>query len=246
MELQAVPFDMTILFAKMKKKRVKKKRGPDSPLYKIIWPMIYIMRIFGFAPYYFLQDCLKPSKINLLFTAIGAILYSYVSYDVFTKFLNVKRETWTIGGTENTKVIVNYSVLMYELGLTAFTRRSFVRIWNALQDYDKNMRQLGHPRKETRTAIVAWILVIVTTIIWIVINRIGMYAFLETWTNNMKYMIPYIGTSMAIYKFVAITIFLGQRFGHLNSIAIQNLPSTSMEDTGTIISKKVSFNLLWK
>ncbi|KYN09541.1 hypothetical protein ALC57_18328, partial [Trachymyrmex cornetzi] len=138
----------------------------------------------------------------------------------------------------NVQVIINYSVVMYELGLTAFTRRSFTRIWNALQDFDENMRRLGYARKETRTAIVAWFLVIMTTIIWMAINRIGMYAFLETWTSNMKYMIPYIGTSIAIYKFVAITIFLGQRFDHLNSVAIQNLPSTSIRDIGTIISKK--------
>lgn len=135
---------------------------------------------------------------------------------------------------------------MYELGLTAFTRRSFIRIWNALQDFDENMKRLGHLRKETRTAIVAWFLVTMTTIMWIAINRIGMYAFIETWTSNMKYMILYIGTSMAIYKFVAVAIFLGQRFGHLNSVAIQNLPSTSVGDTRTIISKKVSFNFLNK
>jgi len=142
-------------------------------------------------------------------------------------------------------VIINYSVVMYELGLTAFTRRSFIRIWNALQDFDENMRRLSYPRKETRTTIIAWFLVIMITIIWITINHIGMYAFLETWTSNMKYMIPYIGTSIAIYKFVAITIFLGQRFGHLNSVAIQNLPSISGY-TKTIISKKVSFNFLKK
>jgi len=130
---------------------------------------------------------------------------------------------------------------MYELGLAAFTKRSFVRIWNALQDYDEGVRQLGHPRKETRTAIVAWIVVIVSTIIWITINRTGMYAFFEKWTVNVRYMIPYFGTSVAIYKFVAVAIFLGQRFHHLNTIAIKNLPSA--EGNG-IISKKVLFKLL--
>ncbi|EGI62767.1 hypothetical protein G5I_08938 [Acromyrmex echinatior] len=239
MEFQTVPFNVTTLFAKVKRKRIKKKCYPNSPLFKVIWPIIYIVRMFGFAPYNFSQYRWTSSNINLLFTVIVAIVYSYVLYEVFTKFLNVKRETLSIGRIENTKVIINYSVVMYELGLTAFMRRSFIRIWNALQDFDENMRRLGYPRKETRTAIVAWFLVIMITIIWIAINRIGMYAFLETWTSNMKYMIPYIGTSVAIYKFVAITIFLGQRFGHLNSVAIQNLPSTSMGCTKIIISKKV-------
>lgn len=133
-------------------------------------------------------------------------------------------------------MIINYSVVMYELSLAAFTKRSFARIWNALQDYDEGVRQLGHPRKETRTAIIAWVVVIVSTIIWISINRTGMYAFLEKWTVNVRYMMPYIGTSVAIYKFVAVAIFLGQRFHHLNTIAIKNL--SSAEGNG-IISKKV-------
>ncbi|XP_011688051.1 PREDICTED: uncharacterized protein LOC105450095 [Wasmannia auropunctata] len=239
--IQPVSLNMETIFAKMKKKRVEKFRGPDSPLYKVIWPMIYVVRIFGFAPYNFAQDRLVPSNINLIFTVIAATFYSYVLYAVFARFLSVKRETWTLGGTENTKVIINYTVVMYELGLAAFTRRSFVRIWNALQDYDESVRQLGYPRKEMRTAIVAWILIIVSTIIWIMINRIGMYAFMEKWSSNMGYMMPYIGTSVSVYKFAAMAIFLGQRFRHLNAIALKNLPST--ENNGTVISKKTILSL---
>lgn len=144
-------------------------------------------------------------------------------------------------------MIINYSVVMYELGLAIFTRRSFARIWNALQDYDEDVRQLGYPRKETRTAIIAWILVIVTTVIWIAINRSGMYAFLERWAYNVGYMMPYVGTSVAIYKFVATVIFLGQRFHHLNTIAIKNLPLTNGRRgmlNGITVNTKVSFNLL--
>ncbi|XP_011879613.1 PREDICTED: uncharacterized protein LOC105568507 isoform X3 [Vollenhovia emeryi] len=240
MELQTLPFDVETILAKLKKKRVKKRRGSDSPLYNATWPMIFVVRVFGFAPYNFSQDRLVPSNINLIFTSIATILYTYILYDVvFIRFLNVKRETWTLGGTENTKVIMNYSVVMYELGLAAFTRRSFVKIWNALQDYDEGVRQLGHPRKETRTAIAGWILVIVSTLIWIAINRLGMYAFSEKWTSNVGYMIPYIGTSVAIYKFVAVAIFLGQRFHHLNMIAVKNLPTSPAEGNGTISKKTI-------
>jgi len=104
MELQALPFDVETVFAKVKKKRVKRLRGPDSLLYKATWPMIHIVQVFGFGPYNFSQDRLVPSNINLIFAVIAAILYSYVLYGVFYRFLSVKRETLTLGGTENTKV----------------------------------------------------------------------------------------------------------------------------------------------
>lgn len=127
---------------------------------------------------------------------------------------------------------------MYELGLAAFTRRSFTKIWNTLQDYDEDVRQLGFPRKERQTAIVAWIISIIITIIWIAVNRIGMYAFFETWTYNMGYLIVYIGSSLALFKFVGMALFLSQRFHHLNVMAIKNLPST-LPKKNIIISKRV-------
>ncbi|XP_011630763.1 gustatory receptor for sugar taste 43a-like [Pogonomyrmex barbatus] len=244
MKSRASSFIVNTVFTKVKKKRVKRLRGLDSSLYRVTWPMMYIVRVFGFAPYNILQDRLVSSNINLIFTAIAAILYSYILYDVLKKFMNIQREVSALSGTENTKVIVNYSVVMYELSLTVFTRHSFVRIWNALQDYDKGVRQLGHPRKEMWTAIVAWILVAVIASIWTSVNRSGMYVFHEAWHYNMGYLLPYVGTSIAIYKFVAMAIFLGQRFRHLNAIATENLPSLSIASKEiATISKKTILSL---
>lgn len=102
MELQ-VPVDVETIFAKVKKKHVKKAlRGSESLLYKATWPMIYIVRVFGLAPYSFSRNRFVLSNVNLIFTTIAAILYSYILYDVFNRMLNGKRETWT--GTEMTKV----------------------------------------------------------------------------------------------------------------------------------------------
>lgn len=136
-------------------------------------------------------------------------------------------------------MIINYTVAMYELGVAVFRRRNFTRAWNALQDYDEDVRQLGYPRKETQTVIGAWIITAITAAIWTAVNRIGMYAFAEPWTYNMGYLVIYIGTSIAVYKFVAMAFFLGQRFHHLKTIAIKNLPSTSENRNTLIISKKV-------
>ncbi|KAL6427847.1 hypothetical protein ACFW04_008351 [Cataglyphis niger] len=226
--------------AQTKKKQVKKKlRGPDSPLYTSIWPMIYAVRVFGLAPYDFSQDRPVPSNMYLIFTAIAATLYTHLFYVVMKKFFALDRDDKVLEATEDAKVIINYSAAVYELGLAAFRRRSFIRIWNALQDYDEDVRQLGYPRKEKRTAIAAWFVTVIATIIWIAVNRTGMHAFDETWTNNMGYMIIYIGSSIAVYKFVAMAFFLGQRFRHLNMITIKNLPSASRNMIIITISKTV-------
>ncbi|RLU21153.1 ObirGr5 [Ooceraea biroi] len=234
------PFDVETVFANAKRKSTRKLRGPDSPLYASIWPMVYVVRIFGFAPYNFSQDRLVPSNIYLIFSAIAAILYSYILYEVFQRMMGVKRQAAVLGGTEYAKVIINYSVVICELTLTMFTRHSFVKIWNALQDYDESVRQLGHPRKEMQTAVVAWILTIITAIIWIGVNQSGMYAFSEMWIYNVGYMLSYIGTLMALYKFVAMAFFLGQRFHHLNTIAIKSFPSTSTGKNTAKINRKVT------
>ncbi|KAL6434695.1 hypothetical protein ACFW04_006199 [Cataglyphis niger] len=238
MEFQARPFNMETVFAQIKKKQTKKLRGPNSPLYMSIWPMMFVVRVFGLAPYDFLQDRLVPSNTYLIFSATAVTLYTYIFYITIQKFIADKLLK-IIDKTEITKMIINYGVTIYGLGLTVFTRRSFTKTWNALQDYDEDVRQLGYPRKETQTAIVAWIVTIVATVIWIAVNRIGMYAFFETWAYNMGYLIIYIGNSIAVYKFVAMAFFLGQRFHHLNAMTIKNLPSTSRNKSIITISKTV-------
>ncbi|XP_012228434.1 gustatory receptor 68a-like [Linepithema humile] len=243
MELQARPFNVETMLFKARRRQVKKLRGANSPLYTSIWPMVHVVRMFGFAPYDFSQDRLVPSNGYLIFSAIAASLYSYAIYVIIEKFMNIERETEVLEGTENTKVIINYSVVIYELGLAVFTRHSFTKTWNALQDYDDSVRQLGFPRKETQTAIYAWILTILTTAVWTLVNRSGMYAFLESWLENMGYMLSYIGTSMAVFKFAAVILFLGQRFHHLNTIAMRNLPSMSAGESTTVISRKTILSL---
>ncbi|GAB1866431.1 Gustatory receptor [Camponotus japonicus] len=244
MKFRTRPFDVETVFVQAKKRqKTKKLRGPDSPLYMSIWPMIYVLRVFGLAPYDFSQDRLIPSNIYLIFTVIAATLYTYIFYVVTKLTIGTKRDdSAVLGGTDNTKVILNYSVTMYELGLVAFTRRRFTKIWNALQDYDEDVRQLGFPRKERQTAIVAWILSVAIAAIWISVNRIGMYAFHETWLYNMGYLLIYVASSMALFKFVAMVFFLGQRFHHLNVMAIKNLPPTSARKN-IIISKRTILTL---
>lgn len=105
MEFQTQPFDVDTVFVKAKKKQTKKLRGPDSPLYMSIWPMVYVVRVFGLAPYDFSQDRLVPSNVYLIFSATVVILYTYIFYVVAHRSLNLKRtEGPVLGGTENTKV----------------------------------------------------------------------------------------------------------------------------------------------
>lgn len=105
MELQPLPFDVETFFAKLKKKQIKKLHRPDLPLYKAIWPMVFVVRVFGFAPYTFSQGRLVPSNTNLIFTTIAIALYSHALYEVCNRFMSVKREvSSTLEGTENAKV----------------------------------------------------------------------------------------------------------------------------------------------
>lgn len=90
------------------RRQIKKLRGSNSPLYESIWPMVYVVRMFGFAPYDFSQDRLVPSNGYLIFSAIAASLYSYIIYTILVRFMGIERDDNVLGGTETTKVN-NYS-----------------------------------------------------------------------------------------------------------------------------------------
>ncbi|KAG7208265.1 hypothetical protein KM043_014511 [Ampulex compressa] len=240
------PFDVETTYADAatrKKKRPQKFRGPEAPLYTSVYPMFYIVKIFGLAPYEFSNDQLVPSNVCFVFSVIFLGIYFYVMYLVFLRFTGLKRETPVLGGTETSKVIFNFSVAIYDILLSACTRKTFAKIWNSIQDYDVRVDQLGYACKEMKTGIVAWLLLLLNTVIWVTVNKSGMYAFLEKWSYNVGYMCVYIGTSVSVYKFVGMAFFLGQRFGHLNRLALRNLPPITGPIAPVVVDKREIQNL---
>ncbi|XP_031775904.1 putative gustatory receptor 2a [Apis florea] len=221
------PFDVEATFAEValaRKEHTRKYHGPDSLLYSAIYPVVCIMKVFGLAPYDFTGDEITPSNACLLFSFAFIGVYCHIIYIVYKRFLGIRRDKAILSVVETTKVTVNYLVAMYDIISTIFTRKRFSRIWNAQQDFDERLSQLGYPRKETKVKIAIWILLASQIVTWTAVNQSGMFAFEETWTFNVSYMCPYIGTATAVYKFFGMVSFLGLRFHQLNQIAKENLP----------------------
>ncbi|XP_050471877.1 uncharacterized protein LOC126864507 [Bombus huntii] len=222
------PFDVESTLSDVTEARkchARKYHGPDSLLYSAIYPIVSIMKALGLAPYDFTGDQLVPSNFYLLFSFVCMGTYSYCIRNVCIRFLAVKREKMILNVVETAKVLVNYLIAMYDLISVIFARKAFCRIWNALQDFDERLSQLGYPRKEVKTRIAAWVLLIVQIVVWTVINQSGMFAFNESWLFNMSYMCLYVTNASSVYKFFGMASFLGQRFHQLNQIARDNLPS---------------------
>ncbi|KAK1117371.1 hypothetical protein K0M31_016743 [Melipona bicolor] len=227
------PFDVETMLEEVtraRKTEVKKFHGPDSLLYSAIYPIVFTMKVFGLSPYDFIGDQLTPSNCCLLFTFAFMAIYCHIMYIVYLRFVSLHRNKAILTVVETTKILmvpqvtVNYLVAMYDLVLTIFTRKAFSRIWNAQQDFDERLSQLGYPRKEMNTKIAMWIFLISQIIVWTAVNQTGMYAFNETWLFNTSYMCLYVGTAASVYKFFGMVSFLGQRFHQLNKIAKENLP----------------------
>ncbi|XP_076233382.1 putative gustatory receptor 28a [Calliopsis andreniformis] len=239
------PFDVETTFAEVtleKKNRAKKYRGPDSPLYSAIYPIACITKVFGLSPYDFTGDRMTPSNIFLIFSYVFLILYTYIMYTVFSRFVNMKRQKQIRSVVETTKVTVNYLVAMYEIIWTMLKRRTFAQIWNAVQDIDEKLDRLGYPMNERPTRIAVWILLITQTILWIAINQSGMYAWSEIWRFNVGYMIMYVGTAASVYKCSCMVIFIGRRFHRLNQMTKENLPPR-VGYKSTTVSRKTIQNL---
>ena len=89
-------------------------KGPESPLYNAVLPMIYAVRFFGFAPYEFDKDDLVPSIKNTTFTVIAASFYSYVFVNfsrrlTYTSFVHA--EDTVLVTTERGKVFYKLNFL---------------------------------------------------------------------------------------------------------------------------------------
>ncbi|XP_078045120.1 uncharacterized protein LOC144474283 [Augochlora pura] len=222
--------------ARTKNRRIE-YRGPYTPLYSAIYPVVCVTRVFGLAPYDFVDNRMTTSVLYLLFSIVFLVVYSYIMYFVFLRFIGLQREKSILSVVETTKVIVNYLVIMYELISTMFRSSAFVKIWNDLQDFDEKLCRLGYPRKEGTVEIATWALLFSQVVVWTMVNQSGMYAFLETWFFNVCYMLTYVGTAVSVYKFAGVATFVGQRFHQLNQITRENLPAR-VGYKSTILSRK--------
>ncbi|XP_063972643.1 uncharacterized protein LOC135160245 [Diachasmimorpha longicaudata] len=199
-------------------------RGPESPLYTAVCPFVYVFRIFGLAPYEFADDILVPSCFNAIFSFMGMVLYCWIIYGVLASFYHVDRGSPVLGHTETVKTTFNFCVALMDIVVALYYRSEFTKIWNSIQDHDDRIRELGYKKNERKTTIFVWTSLVLSFVTCISINRLGMRAFIQSWWDNISYLLPYIGTSVSVVKFSGILLLLGDRFYQLNEIAKENIP----------------------
>ncbi|XP_011312593.1 putative gustatory receptor 28b [Fopius arisanus] len=209
---------------KMKAKKPVILRGSESRLYTAVCPFVYIFRIFGVAPYEFADDTLVPSCGNAIFSFVWIFGYSYIIYGVLTGFYHVDRGSLLLGHTETVKTVFNFLVSLMDIFIALYYRLTFTKIWNSIQDYDEKIRELGYARSERRAGIFVWSALVVAFVMILFIHRLGMFAFVQSWWDNVSYLLVYIGTAISIVKFSSILLLLADRFQQLNQIAINNIP----------------------
>ncbi|XP_033228981.1 uncharacterized protein LOC117180598 [Belonocnema kinseyi] len=108
--------------------------------------------------------------------------------------------------------------MMIEVVIDMSKRKQFLEIWNIIQDFDHEIRQLGFPLSNKKTKFWVWVILIVHSLYWLLINQTGMYAFSESFLKNIGYMFLYIGTCISLIKFSGMATIIGLRFKHLNKI----------------------------
>lgn len=91
-----------------RKCHARKYHGPDSLLYSAIYPVVFIIKLLGLAPYDFAGDQLVPSNWNLVFSFVYMGVYSYTIHNVCVIFLAMQREKAILNVVETAKVIATF------------------------------------------------------------------------------------------------------------------------------------------
>ena len=82
--------------------------GPG--LYEALCPGLYVLRVFGLAPYRLARDgSLRVSGPSCLFALLWASIYSYVVVTALMRFEGLERNRPVLGVTENGKVPLRLS-----------------------------------------------------------------------------------------------------------------------------------------
>lgn len=90
--------------------RRKSRRGAKSPLYDILYPAVYVIRVFGLAPYEFDKDGrLQPSSFNCVYSLFWALLNSYIVVATLMRFAGLNEDKPVLGYTDSGKVIFYFT-----------------------------------------------------------------------------------------------------------------------------------------
>ena len=96
--------------ARKRRRRLGAGRGSESPLYEVVCPAVYVIRVFGLAPYAYPKDNrpprLSPSAFNCVFSLFWMTLYTYIVVGTMRRFNGLNKEKPILGATENGKVRV--------------------------------------------------------------------------------------------------------------------------------------------
>lgn len=138
-------------------------------------------------------------------------------------------------------MVLNYVVLVIETISELYRSEKFVEFWNSLEDFD-SLVGIGGPieskdltscslisfiriRSERifhRAKIYLFLVLAFNISMWTLINRIGMFAFAESFVQNFGYLSMYIVTCFTTIKLSGLVYFLGQRFEFLNDIIVED------------------------
>lgn len=90
------------------RRRHNQGRGYESALYEVVCPAIYVIRVFGLAPYAYPKDNRPPklltSNFNCIYTVAWITIYSYIVVTSLIRFEGLDRNKPVLGVTENGKV----------------------------------------------------------------------------------------------------------------------------------------------
>ncbi|XP_014222192.1 putative gustatory receptor 2a [Trichogramma pretiosum] len=232
--------------------RSQERVRKESALYEVVCPAVYVSRAMGLAPYELTargqldgQARLAPSRLNCLYSLFWTSLYSYIVVTSLMRFAGSKRDKPVLGVTETGKLLLNYAVSLVELSLCVLRRAEFAGVWNAIQAFDeaydigldnnkgggdRDQQQQQHHPLLRQAKHWLWLLLFGFVLAWVSVNQTGMYAFNESYVNNIGYMLTYVGTCVAVLKFCGMAALLLQRFRHLNQL-LQAKLDTNVNDS---------------
>lgn len=146
-------------------------------------------------------------------------------------------------------MVLNFVVLVIEMISEIYRSQKFVEFWNSLEDFDNALgigggsigsKDLTSPstlsfirmrgkRIVRRAKIYHFLVLALSILMWTLINRIGMFAFAETFVQNFGYLLMYIVACFTTIKLSGLVYFLGQRFEFLNDMIVEDKNGNKFE-----------------
>ena len=193
----------------------------EDTLIRNLKPIIWVSRVFGYAPYSITNSALTLSKINVAYSGLCIILYIYITYERFYLYYYFSNTDRKLKILSIIRTLLTVSCVITDIVICIIWDRKFQNFLNYVKYYDLAVKSEDEKKNSFLTK--SWTLLVTNIFCVAFIGILSYFCEIDEVKSSIFYLIIYFALTWSIFKFMNAATIIFIRFRNLNRLLMEGL-----------------------